>query len=436
VTAPGERGSGASLGTSLGASLAGIVLLGGVLVGCVQPGEIPAALACPGAENTVYPATVVATTHEADGRPKAVTFEAVSPEDRDAKLDGLRRSGVRVSSYEPEAVYTTQAINDPVYLGQDPGDPPGQYGVDKVRAEAAWGSAPLKQGQGVKVAVVDTGVQADHPDLTGRVLQGADFVDGSRDDEHPELLQGSTNYGRIDPNGHGTHVAGTIGASDNAIGGIGIAPQVSILPVRVLAANGAGFSADVGEGVIWAADQAASVINLSVGATNELGCFMQEAIVYAIGKGAMVVAAAGNDGCVLPDSNWCVGKNDALYPAAYAPAYEGLVAVAATDIDDERASFSNVNSYVSIAAPGTTIWSTVPPTAYGIKNGTSMATPHVSGVAALVRAACPAKTPAQVEDILTSTAMPLPDLASSPNSMFGAGLVQADDAVAMAAATC
>ena len=427
------------------------MLLVGVLSACVQPGEVtsptPSAppncsVAVAAAAATTFPADFVATSYGAHGRPEIHAFRAASADERDAKIAAIERAGAHVATLELDDTYTTQAIDDPVYLGDAPGAPPGQYGVDKVHAEAAWGSIPLQQGQGVVVAVVDTGVQADHPDLTGRVLAGTDFVPTVAPTVSDPVGDPNTVDGTIDRAGHGTHVAGILGASDNTIGGIGIAPQVQILPVRVLDKHGSGSTESVVNGLTWAADHGANVINLSLGATSP-SCAMLAAVQYAVSQGVVVVAAGGNAGCVLPDPAYCKNKNPPLYPGAYAPAVDGLLAVAATDVNDARASYSNVNTYVTIAAPGDKIWSTKPAVAansgfaaappgalYWTLSGTSMATPHVTGVAALVRAKCSALTPGEVETILTSSAQPLLVGGVTPNSFFGAGLVRADNAVA------
>jgi hypothetical protein len=283
-----------------------------------------------------------------------------------------------------------------------------QWGLDAVPFEAARvGADP----SGVVVAVVDTGVDASHEDLNGIVLPGIDLVDGVGD-------------GREDPSGHGTHVAGIVaGIAGNGKGIAGAASGVKILPVRVLDETGSGWASDVVEGIRWAADAGADVINLSLGSTGS-GSAYREVMNYAVNvKGAVVVAAAGNG---------YLEGNLTHYPAADPDA----IAVAATTSAGARAPFSNTGSWVDIAAPGQGI---VAPcsslkcgttSSYVYKSGTSMATPFTSAAAALLVAANPGVGPVQVRDWLTGTAADLgiPGL----DVEFGAGLV--DPRAALAAA--
>ena len=178
--------------------------------------------------------------------------------------------------------------------------------------------------------------------------------------------------GEVDPAGHGTHVAGIIAAhANNGVGIAGAAPGVKILPVRVLDASGSGSSSDVAEGIIWAADHGARVINLSLGGGPSPG--MQIAMQYALSKQVVTFAAAGN---AYQDGNL------PTYPAAYPEA----IAVAAIDSNLQHADFSNTGSYVDLAAPGDLIWSTYGQghSQYALMSGTSMATPYATATAALV----------------------------------------------------
>jgi subtilisin len=269
----------------------------------------------------------------------------------------------------------------------------------------------LAQGQGTRIAIVDSGVQADHPDLGrtesgGGVAPGADFL--------PSTVVGDE---RTDSGSHGTHVAGIAAARDNTIGGIGGAPQATIVPVRVLN-GGSGSIANVISGIMWAADPAqgnADVINLSLG-SSECSETLFDALFYAVhDAGVTVVAAAGNCSCTT----------ERLYPAAFSADLPGVMAIASTDVNNQHSSFSNVNDYLTISAPGSLIWSTVPATSYGVKSGTSMSTPGVAAVVALLKAKCPSYTPAQVQNRLTATAQSL-----GAANVFGAGLVRADSALA------
>lgn len=269
---------------------------------------------------------------------------------------------------------------------------PQKWGLTKLRAEAFRAA----EHASTVVAVVDSGVQGNHPDLVGRVRTGTDFVT-------------SGGNGWADGYGHGTHVAGIIAASaNNGVGVAGLAPDASILPIRVLDNSGAGWASDMSRGVIWAADHGASVINLSVGGpANDV---MKSAVDYAIAKGVTVVAAAGN-------------SREQGSPASYPAAYGNVLAVAATDSADRVAAFSNSNSYVNIAAPGVAIASTYPTAkgSYVSMSGTSMATPFVAAAAASLKAAKPSLTAAQVMALLQSTAVDK-GTAGRDND-YGAGLV-------------
>ena len=275
---------------------------------------------------------------------------------------------------------------------------PDQWGIGAVKASATWS---VTKGAGVTVAVVDTGVDARHEDLAGQVLTGVD-------------LSGRTPVvgGGIDPNGHGTHVAGIIAAADNGVGGVGVAPEAKILPVRVLDEDGAGYASDVAEGIIYAVDNGATVINLSLGGP-VLSAAQEAAIQYAAKKGVTVLAAAGNSGPgAAPE-----------YPAALPT----VIAVAATTPDDAVASFSTRGSYVDVAAPGTMILSSLPGNEYAYESGTSMATPFAAGVAALVRAVDVTRQ-VDVLGLLTGTAKDID--AAGVDTASGSGLICASCAIA------
>jgi len=339
----------------------------------------------------------VATVKTPDGGHQAVAFVAHDEGEKGRKVKDLEARGDAVVTVEPEQVVEAQAIQDPDYSKQ--------WGIDRVNAAEAW-DATGSQGGGVKVAVVDTGVQADHPDLAGRVVAGVDYIG----------LPGYGFDGRVDGNGHGTHVAGTIGEDANSVGGVGVAPQVTILPVRVLGCDGSGTTADVANGIYWAIDHGAQVINLSLG-TSAQSQTVHDAVVAARDAGVVVVAAAGNKG---------TSGSPPLYPAADSGGLDNMLAVASTSQGDAHSSFSNSNDYVNIAAPGDTIWSTVPG-GYGYKSGTSMSTPHVTGTVALLLGSCPGLSASQVVSRVTSTA----DDVGAPgrDPVFGFGIVRADRAV-------
>jgi thermitase len=227
-----------------------------------------------------------------------------------------------------------------------------QWGLSTTGFENAWSST---LGSGVRIAIVDSGTDVKHGDLNRNIGRQRDFIN---DDGTVE-----------DPFKHGTHVAGIAAAdTDNGIGVAGGCPKCKLLIAKVLDEGGSGYSADVAEGITWGADNGAKVINLSLsnGAKDNP---VKDAIDYATRRGAIVVAAAGN-----------TRKSRPMYPAAYS----NVMAVAATDRHDQPASFSNFGDWVDIAAPGRSILSTIPGGRYAYKNGTSMATPHVSALAGLL----------------------------------------------------
>jgi subtilisin family serine protease len=195
--------------------------------------------------------------------------------------------------------------------------------------------------------------------------------------------------GLIDVNGHGTHVAGIIGAGLNGVGVVGVAPEVTILPVRVLDANGVGPNSDIGKGITWAVDHGAKVINVSIGSDTK-SASVSTAVGYAVDHGVTVVAAAGNGGPT--------GKP--RYPAALSE----VIAVGALDPNGDVASYSTNGDYVDVVAPGTKIYSTKIPSTWGENTGTSMASPHVAALAALVIDARGSVSPGNMLRRLTSTA--------------------------------
>lgn len=266
------------------------------------------------------------------------------------------------------------------------------------------GSWASSTGTSVKVAVVDSGVDATHPDLRANVLPGVDLVKSSLD-------------GRTDPLGHGTHVAGIIAArADDSFGVAGLAPQAKILPVRVLNAYGSGSDADVIEGITWATDHGAQVINLSLG-SEEQSAALEAATTYAIDHGVVVVAAAGNShaDCVSGDDYGC--GNPVMYPAAN----PGVIGVAAVKKNGVRAGFSETGSFVDIAAPGVDVLSTWPD-GWAYADGTSMATPYVAAAAAQLKSVDSTLTPAEVEQYLTGTAQDAGK--AGHDTSYGAGLLR------------
>ncbi|MEX2658428.1 MAG: S8 family serine peptidase [Acidimicrobiales bacterium] len=287
-----------------------------------------------------------------------------------------------------------------------------QWGTDVIGAETAWSAG---RGAGTVIAIVDTGVHLDHPDLRDKLVAGRDFVDG---DAHPQ-----------DGHGHGTHVAGTAAAATgNGIGVAGVAPDARIMPVRVLADDGNGSGANISAGIRWAADNGATVINLSLGSDTQavLGPSFSEAIRHAWSKGSIPVVAAGNQ--------FVTGSGFADQPA---------IVVTATSREDTKAYFSSTTGSARwpISAPGGArnltdpveddILSTYhtpgrPADEYAYLAGTSMAAPHVAGAAAVLRGL--GLSPQQTVDRLLATAKDLGP--RGRDSTFGAGRLDLAAAVA------
>lgn len=275
--------------------------------------------------------------------------------------------------------YLSRTTNDP--------DLSSQYGLTKMSAFSAWDITVGSSS--VVVAIVDTGIFYNHSDLVENMaVNTAEIPANGIDDDSNGYIDDYLGYDfysgdgdPVDENGHGTHCAGIVAArGDNGIGGVGIAWGVSILPVRSLGPGGGGTDSDVAAGILYAAQRGASVISLSLGGETP-SAVIDSAIDYARTSGALVVVAAGNESV----------NNDILpsYPAN--SEIDNVVSVAATDADDHLATFSNYgSSTVDLAAPGSRIYSTYLANSYALMSGTSMATPYVAGVAAMMKSANPA----------------------------------------------
>ena len=300
-----------------------------------------------------------------------------------------------------------------------------------IRADQAW---DVSTGSGVVIAVLDTG-STSHSDLNANTIAGYDMIsdatvggDGNGRDSNP--ADPGDYYGGNSSSWHGTHVAGTVAArTNNGVGVAGTAFNARISHVRVLG-RGGGYTSDIADGIIWASggsvsgvpanQNPAEVINLSLGGQGSCGSATQNAINGAVSRGTTVVVAAGN-------SNMNV--------SGFTPANcSNVIAVAATDQNGSRASFSNYGTGIDISAPGVGIMSTLNSgsttpgsESYASYNGTSMAAPHVAGVVALMQSAASSPlTPAQIESIIKSTARPLP---GSCSGGCGAGIINAKAAV-------
>ena len=254
-------------------------------------------------------------------------------------------SNTRVAYAEPDFVAEAVGSPDDPYFSL-------QWGLTKVEAPQAWETTTGSPS--INIAVLDTGIDFDHPDLADKIISSIDFAYSSSVD---------------DVYGHGTHVAGIAAAlTNNGIGVAGLGYTSTIMNVKVLSDSGSGAYSWIASGIIWAADNGAEVINMSLGGSSASST-LEEAVNYAWSKGVVVVAAAGNSGSTTP-----------MYPAYYT----NCIAVAATDGNDARASWSNYGDWVDVAAPGVSIYSTHKNGTYVYKSGTSMASPHVAGLAGLV----------------------------------------------------
>ncbi|MEM2869516.1 MAG: S8 family peptidase [Thermoplasmata archaeon] len=298
--------------------------------------------------------------------------------------------------------------------GNEKPQPPPQpnettpWGVDRIDADLAWSNST---GSGVKVAILDTGIDRDHPDLKDNIKGGVNIINSRKSYE--------------DDNGHGTHCAGIIAAVKNKIGVVGVAHSASIYAVKVLNSQGNGFYSDIIKGIQWCINNGIQVISMSLGGSTDSSA-LKAACDAAKSAGIVLVAAAGNDGGSI------------LYPAAY----ESVIAVGAVGQNNDgslyRPDWSNYGDALDLVAPGVDIYSTYKGDTYKTLSGTSMACPHVSGTAALVLATTIPDEydssdnndkwdPDEVQNCLQDTADKLGE--TQPNIYFGHGLVDAEEAV-------
>ena len=281
------------------------------------------------------------------------------------------------------------------------------WGVEKIRATQVWPGGD--KGTGIKVCVIDTGIDYNHEDLKDNYKGGYNFINNTNDP--------------MDDNGHGTHVAGTVAAMDNDIGVIGVAPEASLYSLKVLDENGSGSYSNIIAAIQWAINNKMQIISMSLGGSG-FSQAIKDICDAANNAGIVVIAAAGNS-----DGNG--SKDTVSYPAKF----DSVIAIAATDSNDARASFSSCGPEVELSAPGVNILSTVPnsgakysdSSGYSQLSGTSMSTPHVSGTVALLLKAHPEMTNADVRQTLQQTSVDLGQ--QGRDIFFGYGRIDTKTAV-------
>lgn len=307
---------------------------------------------------------------------------------------------MKMFAEHPDSIYA-----EPNYLllpNRRPNDvlyPRYQWNLPMIDMERSW-----EQTQGsakVIVAVVDTGIDLDHPEFQGKLTEGYNVIE---DTNNP-----------MDDNGHGTHVAGVIAARANNGDGIaGISWNSKLMPIKAIGADGSGTAFDIAQGIRWATDHGADVINLSVGNYTSSAALL-DACRYAYGKNVVLVAATGNDATDQPG-----------YPAAY----KEVFGVSAVDHNRNRADFSNFGDYVDVVAPGVDIPSTYIYSDYAALSGTSMACPHVAALASLIRSVNPRLKPDEVMNIMRKTAVDLGR--NGKDNLYGYGLINVAAALSQA----
>jgi thermitase len=293
---------------------------------------------------------------------------------------------------EPNYLYLQNQIgpNDLLYQERY------QWNLQVIRAEAGWDVT--RGDEEVVIAVVDTGVDLNHPDLKNRLTKGYNVLENNH---YPD-----------DDNGHGTHVAGIIASeTNNEEGAAGITWYNRIMPIKAMEAKGYGTTFDIAKGIIWAVDHGADVINLSLG-NYQPSALMESAVKYAYDKNVVLISAAGND-----------NSNQPSFPASYPE----VLAVSAIDFYGNRAPFSNYGDYIDVAAPGVQIPSTYFNQQYAALSGTSMASPHVAALAGLIRSINPRLSNQEVMNIIKQTAYDLGIKGS--DIVFGSGLIDTRSAL-------
>ena len=375
----------------------------------VAPGEAVAI----GVASTQGDGGLAISTVTAVGPEQALAEIAAAADAPDTVAVGLPQTTRLFATTVPAAVDPYRLENQPLPLPQyqysldmlcaDPiADAQTRYPCDGYDWQYATGKAQV-------VAIIDQGVATSHPDLAASIASGARCLDV---DEAP--CQGVNGTDPAEVARHGTHVAGIVNAvTDNGIGVSGFARDARLMPIQVISKAGTGNTTDLAAGIIWALDNGATVLNMSLGTLGSPSDpVLAAAVASALRMGVPVVAAVGNDGPT---------NNRVAYPAAY----DGVIGVANVDYTKTVATSSTRASYVDVAAPGSSVLSTVDipdpvlGTPYGLMSGTSMATPHVAAAVAMLRQRQPAMTPAQLATLLTSTAEDRGAVGWDPEYGFG-----------------
>lgn len=318
-----------------------------------------------------------------------------------AEIDQLKKNGNVAAVEEDQVCYALteqfshlQFENQPSILAETV-----PAGVGQIQAPAAW---PSSQGEGVRVAVVDTGIDYNHTDLKANYKSGVSFVPGAATP--------------LDDHGHGTHCAGTIAAAINGAGVVGVAPSAYLYAVKVLNSSGSGSYSQIISGIDWCIQNKMHIVSMSLGGSG--GSTALESICNtAWSKGLLLVAAAGNSGAPTPPATSTVG-----YPGKY----KNVIAVSAIDSANALASFSSRGPEVDLCAPGVSVLSTTKGGGYGNMSGTSMACPHVAGAAAVVWGAHRFASNEQIWNLLAYYV----DNLGAPgwDALFGYGRVNVDRA--------
>ncbi len=322
------------------------------------------------------------------GADHVITIQVPTNESVDDFIEDLEKRS-DVESVEPDHLVRLS------YTPNDPDVAAKQYHHQNIETKKAWDKS--KGASDVVVAIIDDGIDMRHPDLKNQVIYPFDTV---------KETAASLPIGE-----HGTHVAGIIGSTmDNNIGGAGIAPNTKIMPINVFDGSLA-YTSDIIQAIYYAVEKGADIINLSLGSYVYNASF-NDAIQFAHKSGVVIVAAAGNE-----------GVSTAYYPASY----PNVISVGSTTSKEVKSSFSNYGEYLDIVAPGSSVYSTLPNNGYGMMSGTSMASPIVAGVAALVMAAEPALSNVEIENRLFTTADDLGNIGKDPS--YGNGRVNARKAL-------